>query len=143
MVVALLAAGTAQVAQAHAGLTNSDPPPGASLGASPTAVKLTFSERPGPSLSKVSIVNRRGVAFQSGVPEASVGDPLSLVVGLRPLPRGVYTVRWRVDSAVDGHATTGVYSFGVQVPPSQVSGAPNRNSVRRPAESSFLQSAIL
>ena len=124
LLAALLAAGTAQVARAHAGLTGADPAPGAALGASPTAIKLTFSERPGASLSRISVVDRRGTSFQTGPPELSPDDPLSLVVPVRVLPKGVYTVSWRVDSAIDGHATTGVFSFGVQVPASEVSGIP-------------------
>ena len=43
---------------------------------------------------------------------------------MRPLTRGIYTVRWRVDSAVDGHATRGAYQFGVLVSPSQAAAAP-------------------
>ena len=36
---------------------------------------------------------------------------------LRSLGRGVYTVTFRVLSAVDGHATSGTYAFGVGVSP--------------------------
>src|SRR5207245_7438336 len=55
----------------------------------------------------------------------SPGDPLSLLLPVHVLHKGVYTVHWRVDSAVDGHATTGVFSFGVEVPASEVSGIPH------------------
>lgn len=44
-------------------------------------------------------------------------DPLSLVVPVRRLPRGVYTVTWKVVSAIDGHATDGTYAFGVRASP--------------------------
>jgi copper transport protein len=47
------------------------------------------------------------------------GQPLAFQMPLAPLQRGVYTVHWRVDSAVDGHATEGAYQFGVGVAPSQ------------------------
>ena len=42
----------APAAHAHAGLIRADPVAGAALGASPTAVRLTFSERPQASLSQ-------------------------------------------------------------------------------------------
>ena len=103
-------------AAAHAGLTTSNPAGGSTLGASPTAIELTFSEQVDPALPTITVTNRRGTAFQSGTPVPVSGDPLSLSVAVRPLPKGVYTVRWRVDSEIDGHATRGVFSFGVQVP---------------------------
>jgi copper transport protein len=107
-------------AAAHAGLTSSDPAAGAALGAAPTAVVLTFSEQPQASLSSITVSDTKGVAYQAGLPQPARGDPLSLVVPVRALGSGVYTVSWRVDSAVDGHATSGAYAFGVGVSPSAV-----------------------
>lgn len=120
VVAALVAASTAPAVSAHAGLLGSNPVAGATLGAAPTEVTLSLSERPVPSLSSIIVADARGNAYQTGRPVLSTGDPLTLVVRVRPLARGVYTVRWRVDSAVDGHATTGAYQFGVQVPLSGV-----------------------
>ena len=116
VVAALIAAWTAPAASAHAGLLSSDPAAGATLGAAPTEVTLSLSERPVSALSSIVVADGRGNTYQTGRPELSPGDPLTLVVPVRPLARGVYTVKWRVDSAVDGHATTGAYQFGVQVP---------------------------
>ena len=113
---ALIAALTAPAAWAHAGLLRSDPAAGATLGAAPTEVTLMFSERTVPALSSIAVSDARGNPYQTGRPQLAIGDPLTLVVPVRPLARGVYTVRWRVDSAVDGHATTGAYEFGVQAP---------------------------
>ena len=90
------------LADAHAGLTDANPPPGATLGASPTEIDLTFSEQPVAALSTIAILDRRGQRLQSGRPTAAGADPLTLSIPVRPLARGVYTVRWRVDSAVDG-----------------------------------------
>lgn len=103
---------------AHSGLRFSSPLDGATLGDSPTHVRLTFLEKPEPSLSTIHVVDTRGVAYDAGRPETVDGDPLSIAVALRPLGRGVYTVRWRVVSAVDGHASSGSYVFGVLVAPS-------------------------
>jgi copper transport protein len=106
-------------AQAHAGLVISDPVAGATLGASPTVVRMTFSERPDAPLSSIVVIDNRGVAYQVGRPSATPGNPLILTEPVQHLVRGVYTVNWRVVSAIDGHATTGAFDFGVQVSPSR------------------------
>jgi copper transport protein len=112
---ALLALTAAPPAMAHSGLARSDPVAGATLGASPTTVKLFFSERPEASLSQVRVVDSRGSAALTGPLQA--GDDMSLVLSLPKLRRGVYTVTWRAVSAVDGHASSGAYAFGVEVSP--------------------------
>jgi copper transport protein len=104
-------------AWAHAGLQRSDPSAGTRLGATPAAVHLTLSEQPEASLSEINVVATNGTSFDAGPVQAVSGDPLSLSAPVRPLPRGVYTVNWRVVSAIDGHATAGAYSFGVLVSP--------------------------
>jgi copper transport protein len=80
-------------------------------------MRLTFSERPEASLSDIRVLDSEGATFQSGSPAVAGGDQLSLVVPVRPLDRGTYTVSWRAVSAVDGHATSGTYRFGVGVTP--------------------------
>lgn len=110
-------AGHPDVAFGHAGMRSSDPEPGATLGDTPTAVRLSFSEAPDPSLSVVRVVDTAGVAHQIGGPQAGAGDSRSMILRVGPLDRGVYTVSWRIVSAVDGHATQGAYSFGVRATP--------------------------
>ncbi len=112
-VVACLIRGAA----AHSGLRFSSPLDGSTLGASPTDLQLTFVERPEPSLATIRVSDTAGVTYQIGSPEPLAGDPLTLTIGVRELPRGVYTVRWRVVSAIDGHATAGAFAFGVEVAP--------------------------
>jgi copper transport protein len=102
---------------AHAGLRQGDPLPGSALGDTPTTVVLTLWERPEPSLSVIRVVDTRGSAKQIGPPELVSGKPLALAARVKPLGRGIYTVSWRIVSAVDGHATTGSYAFGVGVVP--------------------------
>src|SRR4051812_39947465 len=119
---ALLLAGTVALAAAaaawpHAGVVRSSPLAGSRLGASPTSVALTFSEQPEASLSEVRVLDRGGREVQIGRATAVPGEPGGLSVPVRQLPRGVYTVRWRTVSAVDGHATAGAYAFGVGVSP--------------------------
>jgi copper transport protein len=115
-------------ARAHAGLALSDPVAGATLGASPKAVRLSFSEHPAPSLSAIRVVDASGAAHQIGLPRQVAGDSLSLEVPVRRLERGVYTVAWRVASAVDGHSTAGSYAFGVGVVPNVAEAAERSSS---------------
>ena len=102
---------------AHGGFSRADPAPGAALGASPKIIRLFFTESPEASLSDVAVVDLKGNAYQTGRPQAVPGDPLSLVIALHPLERGVYMVNWRVVSAIDGHVTSGSYAFGIGVVP--------------------------
>ena len=110
-------------ASAHAGLRLSDPLAGATLGDSPAAVTLTFSEPADPLLSDVRVSDPAGAVYQIGRPVAVSGDRLSIAVPLRRLDRGVYLVTWRGVSAVDGHATSGTYAFGVRADPGAVASS--------------------
>ncbi|MFL5845004.1 MAG: copper resistance protein CopC [Solirubrobacteraceae bacterium] len=112
---ALLGGGAPEVAGAHAGLAVADPAAGVTVPAATTAVRLTFSERPEASLSEIEVLGPDGRSRTSGPVAAVPGEPLALAVGLAPLDRGIYTVRYRSVSAIDGHATTGAYAFGVGV----------------------------
>jgi copper transport protein len=114
---ALMVGLTQTDAWAHAGLMGSDPRAGATLGAAPTVVRLTFSEQPEASLSSIRVLDSRGTARQSGRPQPVTGDRLTLTVPVPRITRGVYTVSWRVVSAVDGHASSGALAFGVGVSP--------------------------
>jgi copper transport protein len=102
---------------AHSGLRFSSPLEGTALGASPTHVQLAFIERPEPSLATIRVSDTSGQTYHIGQPETVSGDPLTLQIAVRTLPRGVYVVNWRVVSAVDGHATAGAFAFGVQMAP--------------------------
>ena len=80
----LLLAVTPGVAWAHAGLVGADPVAGAALGASPTSVRLSFSERPQASLSRLRVLDRQGRPVSAARPGPATGDPLSLTV---PVPK--------------------------------------------------------
>src|SRR3954469_16865447 len=127
--VGLLVVVGATEAQAHAGLRSSDPAAGSTLGASPTVVRLTFSERPDPLLSVIHVGGAGATTYDNGRPEAVPGDSLAIAVPVRPMGRGVYSVTWRVVSAQDGHATAGSFVFGVRRSPAGLAAAP---AVARP-----------
>ena len=108
--------GSATVASAHADLLSSDPASGATLERSPSAIHLTFSEAPDPSLSEVALLNAGGATVPTGTP--TMDGARTFVVSVPDtLPRGVYTVTWRVVSADDGHVTSGAFPFGVGTSP--------------------------
>lgn len=118
-VLAAVALLTASPAAAHAALSGSQPAAGSSVAQSPSSIELTFTEDPDPALSRVALLDGAGKKV-SGVaaPQAAPGKPLDLEVKLaETLPTGVYTVNWRVVSAVDGHVESGAFAFGVGVTP--------------------------
>ena len=110
----LLAAGGP--AGAHALLRESDPAAGSSLERAPSRVVLTFTERPEPGLSSISVLDTGGQPVERGQAAPVDGAPLQLAVGLGDLADGTYTVSWRVVSKDDGHLTAGSFAFGVGVP---------------------------
>ena len=105
---------------AHALPQSSDPSAGANLATPPTAVSITFGERPDPKLSTIKVLDTGGKLVSAGLTTVAASDPLTLTVALQPLSHGVYTVAWRTVSAVDGHLATGSFAFGVGVAPSPV-----------------------
>jgi methionine-rich copper-binding protein CopC len=104
-------------AQAHAVLKSSEPAAGSELQTSPSSVLLTFTEDTDPALSFVHVLNQKGTNVEMGGARAVRGNAAALIVGVGTLPRGVYTVSWRVVSRDDGHVTAGAFAFGVGVSP--------------------------
>jgi copper transport protein len=117
---AVLLAGTGSVlvlasgASAHAVLSSSDPAAGERLSRAPDRVTLRFTETPEPTLSSIQVLDTSGGDHVVGELRA---DGLELIARVEPVDQGVYTVAWRVVSAVDGHATVGSFAFGVGVTP--------------------------
>ena len=118
--VALGALAAASRAGAHALLSRSDPPSGATLQQAPQAVTLTFTEEPEPTLSSMRILLPSGRQVTTGPLHVVPGAPRTLEVTLGPLGTGVYTVNWRTVSRVDGHVTGGAFAFGVGTTPADV-----------------------
>jgi hypothetical protein len=87
------------------------------LDRAPDAVRLTFTEEPDPSLSVIQVLDAEGSEVQQGSPTTDPADELTLRVPIDDLAKGVYSVSWRVVSRVDGHATAGVFAFGIGVNP--------------------------
>jgi copper transport protein len=96
---------------AHAVLLTTDPANGAVLKRSPAQIVLRFSESVETELGSVRVYDERGDRVDSG--QLSRPSASSVAVGVdRGLPRGTYTVAWRVISA-DTHPVHGAFVFSV------------------------------
>ena len=99
-------------ASAHAYLIRSDPPANSILGAAPTAMNLWFSEVITPAFSSAQLLTNNGQSLDVSV-AMDATDPTLLIVHLPELTEGVYSLRWTVHSAADGHFTRGLIIFGI------------------------------
>ena len=108
----VLVAGVVTPAYAHANLIRSDPPANSVLPSPPHQVTLYFTEQVEPKLSGASVYDSTGKEVDTGY-SVSPTDATVLIVNLPTLPSGVYTVAWHAISAVDGHHTSGSFSFGI------------------------------
>jgi copper transport protein len=104
---------TGSSAQAHALLLRSNPEANAALDTAPRFVELVFSEALEPSFSSASVLNAEGLRVDNNDANIDPANPARMTLTLRPFADGVYTVIWNALSAVDGHATTGAFSFAV------------------------------
>lgn len=95
----------------HSVVERSDPVANASLEVAPQRLRLWFSEPVDPAFTSATVLDQSGQSLSG--PATTSADGLNLVVPLTGISRGVFSVRWRVLSAVDGHTTTGFYIFSV------------------------------
>jgi methionine-rich copper-binding protein CopC len=110
LAAALLGAAAVPPAAAHSLLISATPAPNAVLTASPPYVVLRFNNRIEKRLSRVRLVDERGVTATA--PTARVDDETaeSLVAAVPPLTAGAWRVEWQVFST-DGHVVSGSYGF--------------------------------
>jgi copper transport protein len=107
----------------HASLESPSPAYRERLESSPPAVVLRFDQGVTSFPDSIVVLNADGRALSDQA--TSSADGQVVLVPLRKLPRGAYTVRWHVLSS-DGHPVSGVYTFGVRMaapPPTEAFGA--------------------
>jgi methionine-rich copper-binding protein CopC len=102
-------------ARAHAALVRSSPPRRATLAEPPARVELVFSERLEPAYSRLAVEDASGTRVDLGDAGVAHDDQRRLIVSLRPLTAGTYTVRFRVLS-IDGHVVESMFPFTVTPP---------------------------
>lgn len=103
----------------HLKLVRSEPLAGARLTASPTQVRLWFSQRPELTVTSIRIKSGAdGAAVERALAPLARANgtsaPITAPVGA-PLAPGHYEVLWRT-MARDGHVLTGVIPFDVATP---------------------------
>lgn len=114
--LALAAALCPASARAHANLVQSDPPAQAVLPRAPQRVVLTFSEDVVPAEIEVAVLNAQRQRVDLGDAALVPGTKNAVAVSLDRVGSGVYTVQWKMVSAVDGHLTRGLVPFTVGDP---------------------------
>jgi methionine-rich copper-binding protein CopC len=97
----------------HASLVRSSPARRATLAQAPDRVQLWFNEAIEPRFSSVSVWDAAGQQVDLRDARVESEDPQHLTVGLTPLKRGTYRVRFRVLS-VDGHVVESEFSFALR-----------------------------
>ncbi len=115
-VAAVIATAFASAADAHAKLVRADPAPKSVVTAAPKIVRLWFNEELASKGSTVAVVDGRGRRVDDGKGRLDLEDldRKSMITGLKPVPRGTYTVRWVAVSADDRFVARGTYRFTVR-----------------------------
>jgi hypothetical protein len=99
-------------AEAHAFLDHANPAVGSTVPAGPAAVTLWFTQQLEPAFSTATVTDAAGRKVDAGPARIDPKAPTELVVPLKALPPGTYTVAWHALS-VDTHTTTGHFTFTV------------------------------
>ncbi len=113
LVAAGLLFGGVGPAFAHAHLQSASPAADSTVTETPSVVTITFTEGVEPRFSSIEVVDAAGVRVNEGVARRPGEDDKQLVVDVRPLAAGTYTVTWRA-TAVDTHKTDGTFRFTVK-----------------------------
>jgi copper transport protein len=111
-------------ALAHAVLLERVPTYDAQLATAPRSVSLQFDQSVDAFANAIDVRTSSGKAVTAG-PARTTDGGRRVIVPLRRLAKGAYTVRWHVTSN-EGHVVSGVYTFGVRVkppPPTEAYGA--------------------
>ena len=96
---------------AHAKLVWSHPSAGERLTASPSSIRLVFSETPMVAVSRVYLLGSHGDTLRLGAVHVDRADAHAVVADLiAPLLPGSYAVHWSAAGS-DGHASQGIFRF--------------------------------
>lgn len=118
LIVATVAASAGTVL-AHARFDRAEPPAGSALDGTPFVLTAYFTQEL-TSRSTLRVLDANGIQVDLGDGHVDLNDPdrKIMYVSVPELPVGVYTVEYVAESAEDGHAEPGTFSFGVgKTPP--------------------------
>ncbi len=114
LALSVLLVATVGTVLGHSQLVSSSPGAGQVVAASPTVIRLIFSEPIEGRYTSMDLLDSNGKLLLGGVGSVDPTDPNALVAQIvNPLPDGAYSINWRAVSAADGHSTNGFLSFGV------------------------------
>ncbi|WP_160163174.1 copper resistance CopC/CopD family protein [Nitrolancea hollandica] len=98
---------------AHAELVRSEPSAGSLRPDGVRQVDLSFSEAVDPTRSTIEVFNDRRERVDNNDTKVDAADPKHMVVTLKDVVDGIYTVTWTNTSPDDGHTLRGTYTFRV------------------------------
>lgn len=101
-----------QQVSAHGIPVSSLPRANARLDTIPEELSIRFNEPVVVEVSQIEVLTQAGEVVETG-PVQARDENVTLFVTLPELGEGAYLVSWQVLSAVDGHTTSGTFSFGV------------------------------
>jgi methionine-rich copper-binding protein CopC len=99
-----------QVSWAHAFVDHTEPAVGSQIHSAPAQVKIWFTEKLEPALSKIQVFDTSGQQVDKRDVKIDQSNAALLTVSLPELKPGKYKVIWRAVS-VDTHVTTGNFTF--------------------------------
>jgi len=102
--------GLAPLVWAHAFVDHAEPGVGSKTSVPPHLIKIWFTERLEPSLSKIQVFDHAGTEIDKRDTKADPNNGQLLIVSLPELRPGKYKIVWRVVS-VDTHTTNGSFEF--------------------------------
>jgi len=107
-IIALFSASMTTIAFAHAAYESSDPDNGSTVSSPPSRVIADFTERLSPDASSLSVFDPCGAQVDNG--DSLIAND-RITISMSANKQGTYVVRFQVLSAVDGHPTSGQFSF--------------------------------
>ena len=99
-----------QVSLAHAFVDHTEPAVGSQIHGAPTQVKIWFTEKLEPALSKIQVFDISGQEIDKRDVKLDQSNAALMTVSLLALKPGKYKVMGRAVS-VDTHVTTGNFTF--------------------------------
>ena len=104
----------AATAWAHPKLVRSRPAANAFLTLPPTKVQVWFHEELDTKGSRLSVWSQDGEQVDRGDSKVSLDDRTLMEVGLKPIPPGRYTVKWRAMADDDKGVIQDEFAFRVR-----------------------------
>jgi copper transport protein len=127
-------------ALAHANLVEASPRQGSEVSKPPERVELRFSEPVDAEFDPVVVRAADGARVDAHNAHVDPEDARVVLADLERVPKGSYTVKWRVTS-IDGHVVEGRYDFAVAAaggedrPPSEDAGNRDTSAEAKGAKS--------